>query len=245
MALTILEGSTFCICDERGDIDGSTQGLFADDTRFLNLLRLTLNGAKPLLLSSGKVDTFSAAYSLRTPVAGGLPPDSVSVTRNRFVGEGMQDVIVIQNQSMEPLRFEIALELGTDFADILSVKEHDFALGDPARARPLPEPVEGRYDERHNQFVLEDTGPEAGDASTQVILSQRGEIEARRVVYQLELGPRESWELRLDILASIDGDSVTPRTAERRFGEELTRVRESLAAWQLRVPQIRADWDQL
>jgi glycogen debranching enzyme len=78
-----------------------------------------------------------------------------------------------------------------------------------------------------------------------VILSQRGEIEESRVVYLLELEPRESWELRLDILASIDGDSVTPRTAERRFGEELTRVRESLAAWQLRVPQVRADWDQL
>src|SRR4029077_395090 len=44
-------------------------------------------------------------------------------------------------------------------------------------------------------------------------------------------------------LASIDGDVIAPRTAERRFGEELTRVRESLAAWQLRVPQIRADWD--
>src|SRR5439155_7854567 len=35
------------------------------------------------------------------------------------------------------------------------------------------------------------------------------------------------------------------RAAERRFGEELTRVRESLAAWQLRVPQIRTDWYEL
>jgi hypothetical protein len=66
-----------------------------------------------------------------------------------------------------------------------------------------------------------------------VILSQRGEIEGAKVVYRLELEPRESWELRLDILASIDGDSVTPRTAERRFGEELThgaRVARSVAA---------------
>src|SRR4051812_21117364 len=229
MALTILEGSTFCICDERGDIDGSTQGLFADDTRFLNLLRLTLNGAKPLLLSSGKVDYFSAAFFLRNPVAGGLPPDSVSVTRNRFVGEGMQDVIVIQNQSMEPLRFEIALELGTDFADILSVKEHDFALGDPARARPLPGPAESSYEEADNQFVLAEPDG-AGAASTQVILSERGRVEGSKVVYELELEPRESWHLRLDILVSIDGDSIAPRSAERRFGEEMTRVRESLAA---------------
>src|SRR6266550_9065592 len=244
MALTILEGSTFCICDERGDIDGQTHGLFADDTRFLSLLRLTVNGEKPLLLSSGKVDYFSAAFYLRNPIAGGLPQDTVSITRERFVGDGMQDLIVVQNQGMEPLSFELALEIATDFADILTVKEHDFALGNPAKAQPLPSPVEAGYEDEHNQFVLRDQSGD-GVAATQVILSQRGEIEERKVAYKLELAPRESWELRLDILASIDGDSVAPRTAERRFGEELTRVRESLAAWQLRVPQIRTDWDEL
>ena len=244
MAITILEGSTFCICDERGDIDGETQGLFAEDTRFLSLLRLTINGAKPLLLSNGKVEYFSAAFYLRNPLAGGLPPDTISITRHRFVGEGMQDRVVVQNQSMEPLACDLELELGTDFADILSVKEHDFALGDPARARPLPAPVEGRYDEDDNQFVLREPTANGG-ACTQVILSHRGRTEGAKVVYRLELEPRESWELRLDILTSIDGDSIAPRTAERRFGEEMTRVRESLAAWQLRVPQIRADWDQL
>src|ERR687887_112310 len=244
MALTILEGSTFCICDDRGDIDGETQGLFADDTRFLSLLRLTLNGAKPLLLSKGKVEYFSAAFYLRNSRAGGLPQDSLSITRHRFVGEGMQDRVVVQNQTMEPLSCELALELGTDFADILSVKEHDFALGDPKSAKPLPPRVGARYEEEDNQFVLEE--PDGGGAArAQVILSKRGMIEGSKVVYALELEPRESWELRLDILASIDGDSIAPRAAERRFGEEMTRVRESLAAWQLRVPQIRADWDQL
>ena len=242
MPLTILEGSTFCICDEHGDIDGETQGLFTDDTRFLSRLCLTVNGKKPLLLSSGKVEYFSAAFFLRNPSAGGLPQDSVSIVRHRFVGEGMQDHIIVQNQSMEPVSFEVALELGTDFADILSVKAHDFALGDPARAEPLPQPVAPSYDSENNQFVLAESGGN-GSASTQVILSQRGAIDERKVVYPLQLEPREKWELRLDILASIDGDSVTPRTAERRFGEEVTRVRESLAAWQLRVPQIRADWE--
>ncbi|HZC30897.1 MAG TPA: amylo-alpha-1,6-glucosidase, partial [Gaiellaceae bacterium] len=47
------------------------------------------------------------------------------------------------------------------------------------------------------------------------------------------------------VVAALDDDEVAPRTVERRFGEELQRVRESLAAWRLRVPQIRADWEQL
>ena len=35
------------------------------------------------------------------------------------------------------------------------------------------------------------------------------------------------------------------RLVERRFGDELLHVRESLAAWRLRVPQLRAGWDDL
>jgi len=53
---TILEGSTFCICDERGDLTGETSGFFAADTRRLSRFVLTINGERPLLLSSGQVE---------------------------------------------------------------------------------------------------------------------------------------------------------------------------------------------
>jgi glycogen debranching enzyme len=244
VALTILEGSTFCICDEHGDLSGETHGLFSEDTRFLSELRLTVNDAKPLLLSSAKVDYFSAAFYLRNPLAGGLEHDVLSVSRQRFVGEGMQDTIVVQNQSMNAQTFEVALEVGTDFADILSVKEHDFALGDPTRAKPLPPPVEPRFDEEHNQFVLAESDDD-GHARTQIFLSTLGRVDGAKIVFPLELQPRARWELRIDVVPSLDGDAVQPRAAERRFGDELTRVRESLAAWRLRVPQIRSDWDDL
>jgi glycogen debranching enzyme len=241
-ALTILEGSTFCICDDLGDIDRRTHGLYTEDTRFLSILRLTVNGARPLLLSSGRVEYFSAAFFLRNPLAGALEQDVISILRERFVGDAMQDVVVAQNHSMERQSFELALELGADFADILSVKEHDFALGDPRRAPPLPEPVPIRFHDEHNEFLLEDPG---NKAQTQVIFSQRGAIDGPFVRWQIELDPRERWQLRVDVIPSSEGDHMVPRQAERRFGDEMTRVRESLAAWRLRVPQIRADWTDL
>ncbi len=52
MTLTILEGSTFCICDERGDIGMTTSGFFVEDTRYLSRFTLTMNGKQPLLLVS-------------------------------------------------------------------------------------------------------------------------------------------------------------------------------------------------
>jgi len=154
MALTILEGSTFCICDELGDITEKTGGFFAEDTRYLSLFRLTVNGQTPLLLSSGKVEHSSAAFYLRNPLADGLPQDSVAIVRERFVSDAMQERITVENVTGQPVSFELAVQVANDFADIFAVKEYDFALGDPTRAKPLPTPADPRLED--DRLVLDD-----------------------------------------------------------------------------------------
>jgi glycogen debranching enzyme len=241
MALTILEGSTFCVCDHRGDFGWPTSGFFVKDVRFLSVLELTINGESPLLLSSDQVEYFSAAFYLRNPRAG-LPPDVLSIARERFVGDGMQDSLRVENHAMEPVSFELALRFATDFADIFAVKDYDFALGDPEAADPLPGAVEPSFDAENNQFLFVD--PES-EARTQVILSQRGEVDGSTMRWQIELDPRAVWSVRIDVHPDLEGDQEAPRVVARRFGEELGHVRESLAAWKLRVPQLRTSWDDL
>ena len=241
MALTILEGSTFCISDDCGDIADPVMGLFANDTRFLSRWILTINGARPLPLSSDRVEYFSAAFFLRNPVVAGLGPDEISIGRDRFVGDGMQESIVVHNHAPRRVEFELALEVGSDFADIFAVKAHDFALGDPEHAPSLPELVQPAFEADTNQFILADDSI----CLTQVLLSQPGEVEGGTVRYRIALEPREAWRLRIDVVAAADGLRTTPSRAERSFGDELTRVRDSLSAWKLRVPQLRASWEQL
>ena len=241
--LRILEGATFCICDELGDLHGKVEGLFAEDTRFLSGLKLLINGERPLLLSSDKIEYFSAAFFMRNPLSGGLDYDALSIRRERFVGEGMQDSFAVQNQSMQPVEFDLELEIASDFADIFAVKDYDFALGDPLRAKPLPEPRPNEYDVERNQFLISDNGDLP--LKTQVIFSERGEVNGRTVKFHLKLEPRERWDLAVEVIPLPDGELVAPRFAERRFGEEVGRVRDSLAAWQLRVPQLRTSWDAL
>ena len=65
------------------------------------------------------------------------------------------------------------------------------------------------------------------------------------MTYRVELEPREGWRLRVDVIPATDGMRTAAQLAERRFGDELARVRASLAAWQLRVPQLRGSWDDL
>jgi len=238
--LTILEGSTFCLCDERGDIDTETSGFFAYDTRFLSRLVLRIDGSRPLLLSSGRVEHFAAAFYLRNPSLNGLPHDSLSIARQRFVGTGMQERIIVRNESMERLDFELSLELCADFADIISVKLHDFALGDPEHAPALPPPAPATADLAKRTIHIHDP---VGDLRTHVVLSEIGRVDGNLVAFDLALDPHERWEMTVEVLPGLHED------AELDINEHLDEERETLgdvvAAWTLRVPKLRGGWDSL
>jgi glycogen debranching enzyme len=238
--LTILEGSTFCISDDLGDISVETSGFFAHDTRFLSRLVLRIDGSRPLLLSSGRVEHFAAAFYLRNSSVNGLPHDALSISRERFVGTGMQERIAIRNESMEQLDFELSLELASDFADIISVKLHDFALGDPEHAPPLPPPAPVVADLTRNSILIQDP---IGELRTRVVLSKPGRLDGNLLVFDLSLEPHERWEVNLEILPALHQD------AELDLAEHLDEERETIgdvvAAWTLRVPKVRGGWESL
>jgi glycogen debranching enzyme len=236
--LTILEGSTFCISDDRGDIAEETSGFFAHDTRFLSRLVLTVGGSAPLLLSSGRVEHFQAAFYLRNGRTDGLPRDGVSIARERFVGTGMQEKISLRNESPERLELEVALEAEADFADIISVKLHDFSLGDPEHAQPLPPPAPATHDEERSQLSIVDP---RGDLGTRLQFSKPGRLDGSAMRYSLALDPHERWDLSVDVIPWLQDELQTVE----QLDDERETVGDVVAAWTLRVPRVRGGWESL
>jgi glycogen debranching enzyme len=245
VALTVLDGSTFCICDHLGDVVERAAGLFADDTRHLSRLLLTVDGLRPLPLTSRKVEYFSAVFYLRNSPSTTLPQNALLICRRRFVGGGMQEHVAIRNQAVEPVTFELAVDLQADFADIITVKEHELAGGLGAGVRPLPPPGKCRVDVDRSELVFSDAaGGEA--AETQIVLSRAAEVDRSRLYWRVELAPRERWELRLDVALRSAGARRRPRSQlERHFDDERRRLEESLGEWQSGLPQLHASWDTL
>ena len=236
--LTILEGSTFCISDDRGDVAAETSGFFAHDTRFLSRLVLRVGGSTPLLLSSGRVEHFQAAFYLRNGTSNGLPKDAISISRERFVGTGLQEKVALRNESTERIELELALEAEADFADIISVKLHDFSLGDPEHAQPLPPPAPTTYDEGRRQLSITDP---RGDCGTRLVFSKSGEPRGNAMTFALSLGPHERWDLTVDVLPWLEGDLATVE----QLDDERETVGDVVAAWTLRVPRVRGGWESL
>jgi glycogen debranching enzyme len=124
--LSILDGSTFVVSDRKGDIEArgdQPHGLFYRDTRFLSRWRLSLDGQPLDALSTDDVDYFAAQFFLIRPTGTIYENPSLSVVRQRYVGDGFHEDLVLLNHSQRPVEVSVRLEAGADFADLFEVKD--------------------------------------------------------------------------------------------------------------------------
>src|SRR5207245_4835841 len=73
----------------------------------------------------------------------GLEPNELSVERERFVGDCMEERITVENHGRRRVDVDLGLELEADFADIFVVKSLEPGFGQPSTATlPAPRPVQ-------------------------------------------------------------------------------------------------------
>ena len=215
MPLTVLDGSTFCVCDERGDVDGlaTASGFFASDTRFLSRSVLTLGGARLDPLSHDHSTPHLASFVLRNPLAGGLRPNELVIERERFVGDCMEERIVVQNHSHRRVEVELGLELAADFADIFVVKSLEPGFGEPAD-ETLP-PVHPPERGTNGSLIFSDG---AFSGRTVVHLSEAFDEADGVARFALSLEPGARWRLVVGVQAELDGVAPLPAAS---FAREL------------------------
>jgi len=234
--LTILEGATFCVCDDTGDIDDALAGFFARDTRFLSVLRLTVDGKKPLLLNGRRVENYSALIFLRNEITETLGPDELLVRRERFVGGHLHERVVLQNVARRAVHVRLQIALAADFADVLSVKEHDIVHGHPDRAPTFPPaqlPQRGRAPDRLVIRAAE------GDLQTEIAANRTLELaDDGSISFDVTLPHAAEWALDLTVDPSAE-DAGAPAAPIHRFGEERARTADALRSWQLSVPTVQ------
>ncbi len=121
--VTLVDGSTFAVSARSGDIDGSgPHGLFMSDTRVLDRLVLTIDGARVESLSTIANGPFSATFVGRTPATAGRADSALSVIRRRHVGRGMREDLEIRNHGATTSTVRVRLQARSDFASLFDVK---------------------------------------------------------------------------------------------------------------------------
>src|SRR5215207_8881243 len=122
----ILDGNTFVVSDERGDIEASRTdptGLFSFDTRFISRWILSINGEPLTALSVDDLQYFEARFFLVAGTGTVYVDAKLSVIRQRTVGNGFQEVLTFLNHDEVPLDLRVRIEADCDFADLFEVKD--------------------------------------------------------------------------------------------------------------------------
>jgi glycogen debranching enzyme len=124
--VSVLEGNTFVVGRRNGDVDagpGEPHGLFHRDTRHLSRWLLTIGGQSLRPLSTDDTKSFSAHFFLVPGTGSEYTDATLSVIRRRVAGDGFFEELSVLNHGTEPIRPEIAIAVGADFADLFEVKD--------------------------------------------------------------------------------------------------------------------------
>ena len=227
----VLDGNTFVVSDDCGDIEASLTdptGLFSYDTRFLSKWVLTVNDERLNALSVDDLQYFETRFFL-VPGTGTVYVDAkLSVIRQRAVANGFHEVLTILNHDEKPVRLSVRIEAASDFADLFEVKD---ALK-----------KKGKYTSRVERGSLR-IGYERQTyaRSTLISSSQRAKVDETGLTFELKIPAHGEWRSELDVVAQMPGYGAL---AAPKGGRRKT-IEANLDRWLAAAPRIECDWEPL
>ncbi len=232
----ILDGNTFAVSDARGDMEASIDdptGLFSWDTRFLSTWILTVNGQRLNTLSVDDLQYFETRFFL-VPGTGTVYVDAkLSVIRQRAVGNGFHEELVIMNHDAEPVDLGVRIEAGSDFADLFEVKD---ALK-----------KQGQYDRRaeSDRLVLA-YSRDRFRRETVITSSEPAEFDEGGLTFRIRVEPHGLWRTELEVVTAQMGMAPrTERTKRQLASGKPSEMERNLERWMASAPRLESDWDWL
>jgi glycogen debranching enzyme len=222
----ILDGNTFVVSDDRGDIEASLTdptGLFSFDTRFLSRWVLTLNGERMNALSTDDLQYFETRFFL-VPGTGTVYVDAkLSVIRRRNVANGFSEDLTILNHDEKPIDLTVRIEAASDFADLFEVKD---ALK-----------KKGTYSTRVRKGSLELVYErDTFNRTTTISATSPAKVDTEGLTFRARIEPHGSWSTELNVVTGMTAGAA-PRRPES--------MRRDLDRWLETAPRLDCDSDSL
>jgi glycogen debranching enzyme len=233
----ILDGNTFVVSDDRGDIEASRTdptGLFSFDTRFLSKWVLTVDGTRLNALSTDDLQYFQARFFL-VPGTGTVYVDSkLTAIRTRSVGDGFHEELVFINHDERPVDLTVRIDAGADFADLFEVKD----------ALKKKGTYSAEVADDHVRLVYE---RETYRRETLISATAPGRYDKDGISFDVHIEPKEQWLTHLDVVTALLGGGM--RRTRPKYGPGTKRARpnmeKDLEAWIRSAPQLECDWEPL
>jgi glycogen debranching enzyme len=232
-AVTLVDGSCFCLSDDNGDIGGSSEhGLYFRDTRFLSRFTLAVDGLAVSPLGHHLPEPYTGEFVARRPPRHGTADSTLLVIRRRYVGNGMLERICLRNLSRETTVVDVTVDVDTDFAGLFDVKEGRARRRDGITRRVTGDGLCLQVTTGHGSRAVTVTG------SADSLVTDTG------LRWQVAIPPRAETELTVAVTPAVDGVDAPARLRVDAPADDSAPA-EELAAWRRVVPAVRCGDDRL
>ena len=214
--ISILDGSTFLVGDLRG---------------FLSRWHLTANGSPLDVLSTDETQYFASKHFLVPPTGTVNENPTVSIHRNRTIGDGFHEDVSVLNHDAKPIELELRLDADSDFADLFEVKDALEKKGERSTRVEEDTLVLGY---RRGDFVRE----------TRIRCSKPADVDEHGFTLRVSVGPHDEWNTCIFVQPVTDQG---PLAIKHRHGDEEAHpnIGMSLEQFLESAPQLETDWDPL
>jgi glycogen debranching enzyme len=231
----ILDGNTFVVSDECGDIEASLTdptGLFSFDTRFLSTWVLTTNGERLHSLSVDDLQYFETRFFL-VPGTGTVYVDAkLSVIRQRAVANGFSEKLMVLNHDDKPIELRVRLDAGSDFADLFEVKDALEKKGTYA----------SRVDDGRLVLMYE---RDTFARSTAISTTAPAEVDKGGFTFNITIEPHGEWTTEFNVVTALTRNGANRTDLVFRQQREPDEMRTNLDQWLANAPQLECDWEPL
>ena len=234
-AVTLVEGASFCISSAGGDLGGAgPHGVFFRDTRILSRWDLTIDGEQPDPLAAMTPDPYHGSFLGRLPRRFGRTDTNLLIHRDRRIGNGLREDLVIRNPGGEPTTCTVTVTVEADFADLFEVKEGRVQPRGERRVRVQDDRLylEQRWRDSLRGVVVE---APAGTAVPTAAGDPDSGWGAGSVRFEAVVPARGHWSATLLVRPVVDGEAIEPSfPLNRPLAESLPAQR--LERWRHSTP---------
>lgn len=236
--LAIKHRKLFLLVDTEGMVPGMNEqgfGLFADDTRWLSKWDMSLGGMPLLPLNRDVDEGFAAHFVYANRAFPGAVEQSIKVDRELVLNDALIERVTITNYSQNIVETELAIVVGSDFADMFEVR----GANRPKRGTLRPPVLRGK------RLMLGYVGLDNVLRETSILVRTKSDVifDNRTLRFPLTLRAGATAILEFVVRARVNGKFDLPRVP-RSFAGELASARKTYAKFVASVGAVETGNEQ-
>ncbi|MBX3073103.1 amylo-alpha-1,6-glucosidase [Candidatus Obscuribacterales bacterium] len=246
--LVLKNGAHFLVMDESGLMPDGTSygyGLYKDDTRYLSMLDMSLNGHSPVLLSASTDEGYAGRflYGNAADSASGAAEQQIMLKRDVVVNDGVFEKLTVTNFGNSAIDVTLEIKFASDYADMFEVR----GMGRKARGQ-LKETILPDETAVTSSVVISYGGLDNKVMSTRLMFDEKAvSVQKDRIVFKFHLNGQQTKVINMAVGTSFDA-AFQVSSKVTTFDTEKESADLAYKAWRdttARVTTSNTEFDRL